>query len=327
MSSSQYPHLPDTAQVGNRLRQSRLYDQIHPLSPFYHTSGGMTSDINQPVNPLPRQSRLPRSTSTTGTAHTHAPGFVIMPQTPERRRVLPEYNPVSPADSSTFGPYSPIMTNPGQQEFREQFWSQAQHFLNKIPEEPSEIDAGPSRAKGKEREYTSPAHSQHSGITRQYSEAMRTPPPPLGHYPLSQSVPEPLIEAHILSPQLRTETEFPSDLPSGGFPYGGIPVRRQNYASGPAQSSGDPDPEPSGDGGPPRDPGQSPTGGPGGDPDDPGNGNGGNGGNGNGGNPGGNPNPGGNGGGGNPGGHPGNPGGNPFPGGGGGGGGNPGGNP
>jgi hypothetical protein len=82
--SSHLPNLPSTVDLNNR-RKSRFFSQIQPLTPQYHTSGGMTSEqpIFLPINDPTRRSSQPAANL------VNIPGIVLSPHTPENPRVYP----------------------------------------------------------------------------------------------------------------------------------------------------------------------------------------------------------------------------------------------
>src|ERR1700761_5044433 len=98
--SSRLPALPSSADFDNR-RKSRLFSQIQPLTPQYHTSGGMTSDrqhILLPVNDPLRRPLAPTADL------VNAPGIVLSPHTPENPRIYPRSPHPSAYRPRTFSP-------------------------------------------------------------------------------------------------------------------------------------------------------------------------------------------------------------------------------
>src|ERR1700743_51105 len=85
--SSRYPTLPGTGDLDHR-RESRLFSQIQPLTPQYHTSGGIPSGP-MPTN-IPLGIPLRRAGAQASASLVNAPGIVLSPHTLENPRTYPQ---------------------------------------------------------------------------------------------------------------------------------------------------------------------------------------------------------------------------------------------
>src|SRR6201996_1911591 len=152
--SSHLPALPSLADFDN-CQKSRLFSQIQPLTPPYHTSGGMTSDRQHILLPVNDPSCRPLAPTAD---LVNAPGIVLSPHTPENPRVYPRSPHPSAYQPRTFSPI------PGPR-FKD---AQEERILDVIPEDAGTRTrrSGPAATQSA---ITGPS-SQHAGETSKGSE-------------------------------------------------------------------------------------------------------------------------------------------------------------